>query len=918
MMKLKSHIPALALKPPDKEGMMKIRMAQWVSKLALVAAITASGASGAVAQSTADSEPEPGKSQAEAEPGNQIVVTGVILQNQEAIEAKREDDSISEFIFADEIGQYPDYNISDAIRRVSGVNTIFDEDEGRYIAMRGMDADFTYVSLDGTPIAALDLGGDLGGGRRVLLEAVPSFAVDSVQIYKTASADRDGQGIGGQVDLRTRSALDRPGLHVRAFGAVGYYFSDDYPTSDNGPSFRFDGSLTNTFGPDDQFGIVLSGSYMLKDRDQERFSPGSYTYRDANGDPVADPESDPYVLATPGFIVQRAYKHEIERYGGLVKLEHAEGSDFRQSLLFQYYAQADDEERADTFPNAGTVTSWDGEFYTVDNADATSRIQFWDIEKTVASAVYNMDYDLDAQSHIDLRASFSRSTWNEYVPRTAFFTARNIDYRATPGDRDTGAQFVIDDPASSYFDPAQYNRFDARLRIDDEVEEVWFVAADYGNNVGPTASGLGFRAGASWRQVERDFDRDSFRYRQGTGFNLNLSQFLIDDTFSPVFASYPLLIHDAPALFDLILAEDDGNAGQFRFDEAFALTNSRVSDYLVRENVFAGYGQIVHEGPRHRLEAGLRVEYTDVFAVANQDVTTTSLVNGRPVTTTVLGTIERTSNYTNVLPSINFIYDLDDGLRLRAAYSETIGRPSWRSISGTVDIREDEITGITRITSGNPDLRPRVSRNYDIELAYYTPDDNTLISIGAFYKDIRDDIFVRTETSDDGLLIVTQPLNVESSYVLGMEFSLVQNKLDFLPGFLSDFGVALNLTLIKAEINVDDETSFDYRLEQPELLMNASLFYQSGPFEARLIYNHSGEQPTSIDVGSPILTQWEQTFEQLDLNVNYALSDEVRLVLQGRNLTNEDRVINEGPDQSQIWDFSRFGPQVWLGANVKF
>ena len=846
-----------------------------------------------------------------------IVVTGIAGQNRAAIDAKTNSDAIAEFLFADEIGQFPDYNISDAIRRVSGVNTIFDEDEGRYIALRGLDADFTYTSIDGASIAALDLGGDLGGGRRVLLEAFPSFSVAESQIYKTMSAERDGQGVGGQVNLVTRSAYDRDELFFTARGMLGYYDSTGYPTSDNGPSIRADLAYSDLFGQNDEFGLVVSVSYMLKDRDQERMSPGRYTYRDTEGDPVGDPASDVFEFATPRFIVQRAYKNEIQRYGGLLKFEHKPTKNFYQSVSAQYYTQVDDEERAGTFPNAGGLTSYDGQFYTIEGADVTSRIQFWDIDKWVSSLLYRAEYDRSEDLSFDFQANYSQSGWTEYVPRTAFFTPRTVNYRAIPGDSDRAVQFVVDDPNSDYFNPEAFNRFDARLREDEETEEVWETRGSIAYNAEKDDSGLGFRGGFTLRRTERDFDRDQFRYRQGSDFDLDLSQYLLDDTFVPVQASYPLYIHNAPLLFSEVVSEEDGNAGQFRLDENWSTPRSRASDFLVREDVFAAFAQAIHEGPRHRLEAGLRLEYTDVFARANQDTTTIIDDMGTEVETTLLGEIDRNGQYTNALPSIAFIYDIQEGLRLRTSFSETIGRPSYRSISGTLVENFNEITGVTTISEGNPDLDPRVSRNYDIELAWYTPDSDSLISVGAFYKDIRNDIFVRTTTSSDGSLIVTRPENVETSSVSGIEFSLIKNEFDFLPDPLNGLGINLNATWLDAEINVDDDLSFDYRLEQPEFLLNSTLFYRRGPFEGRVTYNRTGEQPRSVDVGTPYLSRWEQTYEQLDANIDYQISDRLELRLQARNLTDEPRIINEGPGRSQIWDYSQFGAQYWVGLTYR-
>ena len=46
--------------------------------------------------------------------------------------------------------------------------------------------------------------------RQVKLDIIPADLVESVQINKTLQANMEGDGIGGSVDLRTKSAGDQP------------------------------------------------------------------------------------------------------------------------------------------------------------------------------------------------------------------------------------------------------------------------------------------------------------------------------------------------------------------------------------------------------------------------------------------------------------------------------------------------------------------------------------------------------------------------------------------------------------------------------------------------------------------------------------------------------------------------------------
>src|SRR5690606_31105572 len=127
-------------------------------------------------------------------------------QNQLATDAKRNADIIADFLKSDDIGQQPDYNIADSLRRLPGVQTVFDEDEGRYVSIRGLNPSFTVGSLDGAMMATAERG-----NRQLNMEAIPSTAVAALEVLKSRTPDIEGNAIGGSINLVTRSAFDRPG-----------------------------------------------------------------------------------------------------------------------------------------------------------------------------------------------------------------------------------------------------------------------------------------------------------------------------------------------------------------------------------------------------------------------------------------------------------------------------------------------------------------------------------------------------------------------------------------------------------------------------------------------------------------------------------------------------------------------------------
>ena len=135
---------------------------------------------------------------------------------------------------------------------------------------------------------------------------------------------------------------------------------------------------------------------------------------------------------------------------------------------------------------------------------------------------------------------------------------------------------------------------------------------------------------------------------------------------------------------------------------------------------------------------------------------------------------------------------------VRAAWTNTIARPSFNDISprASIDAEEEEVT------LGNPELNPYEAMNYDLMLDWYYGK-GSLLSAGIFYKDI--DNFIVEQTRNDvpefAGFDVTQPVNALGATVKGVELNMQHNfEVPALAGFL----VGANWTLLDTELAVPD------------------------------------------------------------------------------------------------------------------
>ncbi|MDX5393306.1 MAG: TonB-dependent receptor plug domain-containing protein, partial [Caulobacteraceae bacterium] len=262
----------------------------------------------------------------EASEVSELVVIGYRAQSAQAVAEKREDVRVAEYLSADDIGAQPDYNIADALRRLPGVQTQFDEDEGRYVSIRGLNPSYTLGALDGATLATAERQ-----NRQLNMEAIPSGAVRQVVVTKSRTPDMDGNAIGGTLDLITRSAFDVADIYAAGAFMVGTSDSQAVPgegfnrSTDDGLNFRIDATASKRFGADGQFGVLVGVNFMERNRDQERLLPQIVP---------AGVTTTPAPVSTLGTtdLLWSNYPNTITRYGGILKLEYEPVPEFRSAL----------------------------------------------------------------------------------------------------------------------------------------------------------------------------------------------------------------------------------------------------------------------------------------------------------------------------------------------------------------------------------------------------------------------------------------------------------------------------------------------------------------------------------------------------------------------------------------------------------
>lgn len=193
----------------------------------------------------------------------EVVVTGIRASLQRAMEIKQQSVGVVDAVSAEDIGQFPDASIGEALSRIPGVTVNRGSITGMAsagaptatgnpsgITVRGFGTQFNEILTEGRPVAS-------GNGQNFDFSALGAEYVGQLDIHKTPDFTLSTGAVGATINIKSPRPFDRPGLQARAFGAATDY------QKDGGVRPAFGALLSDTFF-DDTFGILVAGDYTDK------------------------------------------------------------------------------------------------------------------------------------------------------------------------------------------------------------------------------------------------------------------------------------------------------------------------------------------------------------------------------------------------------------------------------------------------------------------------------------------------------------------------------------------------------------------------------------------------------------------------------------------------------------------------------
>jgi TonB-dependent receptor len=822
----------------------------------------------------------------------EVTVTGYRLAQITALQDKKASQIIKESVTADDAGKLPDRNAGETLARVVGVAVTTDQGEGRYVTIRGIDAALSNVTIDGQTI-----GSPEGDTRRVALDTVPADILSKLEVIKSATPDLDGNAIGGTINLVTPSVFDDPdGSFFSATGDYGYY--------DLGGQNPWGGSLAwgNIFN--ERFGIVLSASYSDREFSSHNIQGG-------------DPWTEEGDFLVPDELTMRDYLIRRVRKGFVANLEFRPNDDLKLHWRNLYNRYEDTElqpevtldyrggDLEDQTPTSGTFTEGEGERINTERFEIQSilsstlggdiTIGEWNLAgsftygETKQDTPYDNAYIFELDDEIPMRYDTSDYFWRvDAGPQ--FEDADNFEF----SEADRGHQLIEEDlrigqvdfkRAFTWDDRDGYLKFGAKHIARESTSDQDMIVYD------------GFDGDYLLSQVAQDGDPD-FYHSERSYY-----------TFGP-FPNY--------SRADRFFRE---NEDSFEISDADTIAESFGVDYRVKETITAGYlmGQL--QVGSASFIAGARVEQTDTDFDAFDIVFVDGDAPNPPPQ------VHGTKKYTNVLPDLLMTWAIRENLLLRAAWTNTIGRPSYeQNVPFRIfEIEEDDDDVFEgAIEAGNSDLDPLESMNYDAALEWYL-EPAGLLSAGVFYKDIDNPIFNRIQVLEDeefegrfySELEIQQFQNADSGEIVGVELGF-QQQFTGLPGLLRGLGVSLSYTWTDSEAEVDVlgvARKVPFFL-QSEHIGNVALFYELSGIELRLAYAYRSEYLDTIgDTEESDL--YVDTHGQLDFKASYQFTKQASAFVQWQNINDEPLRYFSG-DRSRLAENEIYSWNMLAGMSFKF
>lgn len=814
-----------------------------------------------------------------------VVVEARALRNNDAtlLRDRQKAAAVSDAISAETISRSGSGDAAAAMTKVTGASVV----GGKYVYIRGLGDRYSSTTLNGAALPSAD-----PDRKSFQLDLFPSSLLDNIITTKTFTPDKPGDFSGGLVDVGTKDFPDAFTLQISASSALNTQTSlGDY--------LSYAGSDTDWLGYDDGLraipDVFTQPDLAIPTEIEARRDPELAAVLDRYSrafDPVMTPTTRTAPLNgsfsaavgnqidlagrplgfTGSFSYSRSYSAYDNGTVGRYELVGGQVADIEALTPLRFFGDSlGVDVKGDDEVNWGGLATvayrphprhqLSATYLRTQSGVSSARYLsgFWQdltgsstfetrvigyTERSLNSLQFKGKHVVLGGVEAEWRGSFARNLQEE--PDLRYFSNHY-----TVRDRDGVVDTLYQSPASLYPAPIRFFRDLEEQNANGAVD----LSIPFRQWSGLAAK---VKVGGAYTDVDRTFEQRRFEYREGSGF------------------SYGDFGGDVDAYFAAVGVVDTTGT-RFRFGNYVTEATSLKDDYDGTQNVAAAYGMLELPVTRRlRLIGGVRYEATDLETVSRD-------------TTLPRGVLDND----DLLPSVNAVYQLGENMNVRAAYTKTLARPTFRELApySTFDFVGDYVF------QGNSELKRTLITNYDARWEWFVRP-GEILAVSGFYKHFSNPIERVILTSVGNNTLSVQ--NVDEARVYGLEVEM-RKRLDTLTPLLANFQVGGNVSLVQSVVDIPEEELFTIREADPEagdtrslqgqspFLINVDLSYDnlaSGTVVG-LYYNVFGERLLTVSEGAAP-DVFEQPRHDVDLVVSQRLLQDFRLKVQAKNLLDAD------------------------------
>jgi TonB-dependent receptor len=839
---------------------------------------------------------------------------------------------VSEEVFGAMVDGNPGY----ALQRLPGLSVDEDQDGSpTSVNLRGVPGEFNSFQIDGQRLPNAG-----GTSRSANMRHLVADGITNIEVMKAVTPDRDGDAIGGIINIVSRNAFQRD---IREYRLVG---SASYNDLSGTWGYNARASYSDIFGilgKEKNLGISFTATKYRTDRYSENADIDWVVVNPASNPTLNLTQKTKFLEASH---VERAYKKtDSWGFNGSVDFR----LDAHNSFFFRpYYSHYD--QVAETYE-----TDWDIDTRFQDEVGgrktyaslspdgsrgrgtpgangSRSTLGYIgtddDSHNDVWSWTFGGKHELDTMSLVyDFNYATSTnvvSNFNEFNMRLDPITAGYYVMEYDASNRLNPAIRIINGLSPTDFAYARQGPTNMILRGQTKEEEIYGAKADWEKKFVGDRVSHALKVGAKYRSSKPTFEREQVSYQiAANSAAAQVFPFAQVTKIMPPsnrFEMFPALDRHLEAVPKLA-RPTLGTAGWVPVMPG-SFNSANLADYSAKESTTAAYVMDTLKSGRHTVIGGIRWESND-FSRTNKRVVTTATPAGN-----VYSTVPVTSGakYDVWLPGLHFRHELAKNLILRESFNKSYGRPSLNDISRG---RQESVStaGVITISEGNPLLEPSESDNFDVQLEWYN-DRGGLYSVALFYKDIKNFTYSKVTRfnalNPDGSPIEvaggtnthTQPLNGPGAKNKGIEL-IARQRLYFLPGPLKGLSADVSATFTESDAKIPGRETEKLPLRGfSDYLFTSSLSYAWGNFRARVDYRYRSDYIEGLD-SSADEDEWFSAKEQVDAEIGYRFTKDLSFFASGTNLTHRPQVSYTGTKEFPE-DVSYSGKKYTFGIEYKF